>query len=74
MQLDGMNNLYDDKNVFLVPSRIGKVCIETQNLLCDPDGWYIDDENLFLITLPSSGSNDKFCVSIQTLRFFLFIS
>ena len=41
MQFDGMNNLYDDKNAFSVPSRIGKVCIETQNLLCDPDSCFI---------------------------------
>ena len=35
------NNIYDNNNVFPITSRIGNVCIETQNLLSDPDICFI---------------------------------
>ena len=37
-QLDGLNNIYDTDNVFLITSRIGKVWIETQNSFDLNDG------------------------------------
>ena len=40
-QVDGVNDLNDDEKAFLVPSKIGKVCNETQNLLSDPDSFHL---------------------------------
>ena len=40
-QLDGINNAYHSSNVFSITSRICKVCIETQNVLPDPDVCFI---------------------------------
>ena len=36
-----MNNIQDNADVFSMPATIGKGCIESQNLLSDPDNCFI---------------------------------
>ena len=40
-QLDGLNYTFDSNNTFLMTCRTCKVCVETQNLLSDPDVHFI---------------------------------
>ena len=43
--IHGMINTHDNENAFSMTSRIGKVCIETQNSFWDPDSCFFDDVN-----------------------------